>query len=168
MRLVADFNVIGDQTVDGTQVIGGDTVNGNLNVMSQNVTGCIVTLSRDDTGVFVGNTIGKIQFWNNDSNLTTQNIFADIEVIATQSITTDAAAGYMVFRTTGTTAGSSPVERLRIDEDGIKPSGLVAPSFSDATRPAAGLAGSIIFNTDDGMLNIDDGTNWTLPDGTTT
>jgi len=25
-----------------------------------------------------------------------------------------------------------------------------------------------IFNTDDGQLNIDDGTNWTLPDGSTT
>lgn len=42
------------------------------------------------------------------------------------------------------------------------------PTFTDATRPAAGTAGRVIFNTDDGQLNIDDGTNWTLPDGTTT
>lgn len=40
--------------------------------------------------------------------------------------------------------------------------------FTDAGRPAAGTAGRIIFNSDDGQLNIDDGTNWTLPDGTTT
>jgi hypothetical protein len=40
--------------------------------------------------------------------------------------------------------------------------------FTDANRGAAGTAGRIIFNSDDGQLNIDDGTNWTLPDGTTT
>lgn len=39
---------------------------------------------------------------------------------------------------------------------------------TDATRPAAGTAGRVFFNSDDGKLNIDDGTNWTLPDGTTT
>jgi len=39
---------------------------------------------------------------------------------------------------------------------------------TDANRGAAGTAGRIIFNTDDGKLNIDDGTNWTLPDGSTT
>lgn len=38
----------------------------------------------------------------------------------------------------------------------------------DAGRPSAGTAGRIFFNTTDGQLNIDDGTNWTLPDGTTT
>jgi len=41
-------------------------------------------------------------------------------------------------------------------------------TYTDAQRPAAGTAGRIIFNTDDGQLNIDDGTNWTLPDGTIT
>lgn len=46
--------------------------------------------------------------------------------------------------------------------------GLVFPSFADAGRPAAGVAGRVIFNTDDGNLNIDDGANWILPDGTTT
>jgi len=39
---------------------------------------------------------------------------------------------------------------------------------TDANRGAAGTAGRLIFNTDDGKLNVDDGTNWTLPDGTTT
>ena len=45
---------------------------------------------------------------------------------------------------------------------------LVLPSYTDTTRPSPGTAGKVIFNTDDGQLNIDDGTNWTLPDGTTT
>lgn len=40
--------------------------------------------------------------------------------------------------------------------------------YNDAARPSAGRRGRIIFNPDDGQLNIDDGTNWTLPDGTTT
>lgn len=42
------------------------------------------------------------------------------------------------------------------------------PVLTDATRGSPGTAGRVIFNTDDGQLNIDDGTNWTLPDGTTT
>jgi hypothetical protein len=45
---------------------------------------------------------------------------------------------------------------------------LLLNVYTDATRPAAGTAGRVIFNSDDGQLNIDDGTNWTLPDGTTT
>ena len=40
--------------------------------------------------------------------------------------------------------------------------------YNDGTRGAAGTAGRMIFNTTDGQLNIDDGTNWTLPDGSTT
>ena len=40
--------------------------------------------------------------------------------------------------------------------------------LADNTRGVAGKPGRVIFNTDDGQLNIDDGTNWTLPDGTTT
>lgn len=43
------------------------------------------------------------------------------------------------------------------------------PEYSDATRPTAGPQDPlIIFNTDDGNLNIDNGTAWILPDGTTT
>jgi len=41
-------------------------------------------------------------------------------------------------------------------------------AYTDATRGSAGTAGRVIFNSDDGNLNIDDGTNWILPDGTTT
>jgi len=45
---------------------------------------------------------------------------------------------------------------------------LLPKIYTNASRPAAGIMGKIIFNSDDGQLNIDDGTNWTLPDGTTT
>lgn len=51
-----------------------------------------------------------------------------------------------------------------VDENGD----FVAQSYTDASRPAAGKQGRMIFNSDDGQLNVDDGTNWTLPDGTTT
>lgn len=40
--------------------------------------------------------------------------------------------------------------------------------FTDATRGAPGTAGRIIFNSTDGNLNIDNGANWILPDGTVT
>lgn len=42
------------------------------------------------------------------------------------------------------------------------------PVFTDANRPLPGTAGRVIFNTTDGNLNIDNGTNWILPDGTIT
>ncbi len=63
-----------------------------------------------------------------------------------------------------TLAGTIKVGSVTVVTGGI----LVARSFNDAGRPSAGTAGRVIFNTDDGQLNIDDGTNWTLPDGTTT
>lgn len=50
----------------------------------------------------------------------------------------------------------------------VFPKEVRLPSYTNATRGAAGTAARIIFNTNDGQLNIDDGTNWTLPDGTTT
>lgn len=50
----------------------------------------------------------------------------------------------------------------------LKAASFFAVPYTDGTRPAAGTAGRIIFNTTDGKLNIDNGTNWTLPDGTVT
>lgn len=37
---------------------------------------------------------------------------------------------------------------------------LTIGTYTDAQRPAAGTTGRVIFNTDDGMPNYDDGTNW--------
>jgi len=55
--------------------------------------------------------------------------------------------------------------RLGDKDDDVLP---VLPVLGDGDRPGAGTAGRMFFNSDDGQLNIDDGTNWTLPDGTTT
>lgn len=63
---------------------------------------------------------------------------------------------------------SSPAEKLDVGGN-VKVGGtLLLNVYTDATRPAAGTAGRIIFNSTDGNLNIDDGTNWKLPDGTVT
>ena len=40
--------------------------------------------------------------------------------------------------------------------------------LTDSTRGSAGTAGRVFYNSDDGNLNIDNGTNFILPDGTTT
>ena len=45
---------------------------------------------------------------------------------------------------------------------------IAVPTYTDATRPAFGTAGRVIFNSDDGQLNVDTGSGWTLPDGTAT
>ena len=47
-------------------------------------------------------------------------------------------------------------------------SAMQVPVKSDATRGDPGDAGRVVFNVDDGNTNLDDGTNWILPDGTTT
>jgi hypothetical protein len=92
------------------------------------VTGGVMTFSRYyDATALSGDRMGKIQFLNDDSDLTTQKIFADIEVQAAQDITTDAAAGNMIFRTTGVAAGGSPVERMRINSLGNMGIGTATP-----------------------------------------
>jgi hypothetical protein len=55
-----------------------------------------------------------------------------------------------------------------LDRRGEGLSDTLLSVYDDAGRPAAGYMGRMIFNSDDGQLNIDNGTNWTLPDGTTT
>jgi len=44
-------------------------------------------------------------------------------------------------------------------------SDLYLKPYTDITRGAAGNEGRVIFNSDDGNLNIDDGAQWILPDG---
>ena len=41
-------------------------------------------------------------------------------------------------------------------------------NFDDSTRPSTAEIGGTIFNTDDGQMNIWNGSNWTFPDGTIT
>ena len=53
---------------------------------------------------------------------------------------------------------------VKVDSNGD----LVAQSYTDGTRPSPGSPGRVIWNTDDGKPNWDNGTNWVLSDGTTT
>lgn len=97
---------------------------------------------------------------------------ASIQVAVDAAPVQDASMpGRIEFHTTPTGSVAS-TERWRIDNTGdlISQNGsaVVFPSFTDLTRPTPGIAGRVIFNTDDGQLNVDNGTNWTLPDGTMT
>jgi hypothetical protein len=77
-------------------------------------TGGIETLYRNDQTLTIGETLGQLNFGGRDVQLTTQQIGANIEAQASQNITTDALATNLIFRTTGTTVGGSPVEAMRI------------------------------------------------------
>lgn len=46
--------------------------------------------------------------------------------------------------------------------------GLLLPVRTDSNRGDPGNTGRVIFNTDDGQINIDNGTDWTLSDGSIT
>lgn len=82
-------------------------------------TGGTITLSRIDTGLLASDTVGLINFLNNDVQLTTQYLFAQIEGQASAlTHNTDAASGNLIFRTTGSTAAGSPTERMRIEYTG--------------------------------------------------
>ncbi|MGC1273923.1 MAG: hypothetical protein WBC44_09465 [Planctomycetaceae bacterium] len=79
-----------------------------------------------------------------------------------------------VFRTGATpTANSLEIQNssgTRLGGFG-KVGELLLPVFTDATRPTAGVAGRVIYNSDDaaaGGINVDDGTQWRLGDGTIT
>lgn len=79
--------------------------------------------------------------------------------------------GYGIFESFNTVAGWRELVRYGTasDEFNIKRGGdiimldqkmMTLGTYTDAQRPAAGTAGRIIFNTDDGFPNYDDGTNW--------
>ncbi|MDX1765500.1 MAG: carbohydrate binding domain-containing protein [Candidatus Saccharimonadales bacterium] len=59
--------------------------------------GAGVSISRDDTTVTSGEVIGTLDFYNNDADLTTNNVYGRIQVEAGQNITTDAAIGTLSF-----------------------------------------------------------------------
>lgn len=65
--------------------------------------------------------------------------------------------------------GSGEFEILRTVDTNLNPTKqFVLESFTDGSRPTSATAGRVIFNTSDGMINIDTGSNWTFPNGTIT
>jgi len=72
-------------------------------------------------------TIGTLQFYTIDADVTTQKVGANIEAIATAAYTSDAAPTHLVFRTQDTTLATAPVERLRITSTGNVGVGTSSP-----------------------------------------
>ena len=68
----------------------------------------------------------------------------------------------------GTVRDLSIQNAIKINGPDESVSELKLKVYTDATRPTPGTAGRIIYNSTDGNLNIDNGTNWILPDGTAT
>lgn len=117
-----------------------------------------------------GDDLGSI-FFSGSNGTNFNSASAQIKAEADAATGTSDLPGRLIFSTTADGA-NAVTERVRIDSAGLvtiaSTGHLLIPVKSDATRGAAGTAGRIIFNTTDGNLNIDNGTNWILPDGTTT
>lgn len=76
-------------------------------------TGGTVVLSRADSSIGSNDLIGKIEYLNNlDDALTSKFIFAEIEARAGRAATTNAPTGRVHVKTTGTAAGTDPVDRF--------------------------------------------------------
>ncbi|MFA6005802.1 MAG: hypothetical protein WC775_04950 [Patescibacteria group bacterium] len=88
----------------------------------------ILTLERVDASVSANDPVGKLQFYAHDSSTTTNFIVADIEAQATNTIGTDINPGRLIFRTTPTTITATPIERMRINEDGNVGIGITTPA----------------------------------------
>lgn len=109
---------------------------------AEETTGGLFTIARNDTGVAINDSIGKINFWGNDTQLSTQNFFGNIEVQAQANIGTDAAFGKMLLRTTGNGAAASPVERLALGL--VKNLTDAATNLFEVTLNAGEMAGGTI------------------------
>lgn len=105
-------------------------------------TGGIATLYRTDTSASANDVIGCLEFANNDTQLTTQNVYGNIEVQAQAAIASDAAFGKMLFRTTGVGAGTLPVERLTLGC--VKTLTDAATNLFDVTLNSGEMAGGTV------------------------
>lgn len=119
----------------------------------EETTGGVATLARNDTTVNINDVIGRVEFYGNDTQLTTQNYFGNIEVQAQAAISTDAAFGKMLLRTTGPGVATSPVERLALGC--VKALTDAATSLFDVTLNAGEMAGGTVVWT----IIASDGTN---------
>lgn len=80
--------------------------------------GGALTIMREDTVVDQDDLIGRLQFASNDATLTTQHLVGRLDMRASQSYTTDAAPGYLSLLMTPATVAGSPVEVMRVLNNG--------------------------------------------------
>ncbi len=98
---------------------------------------------------------GDAQFWN-ESN---KDVYIMAGTSTTYGVYLDYSATALVPRTTATEGLGSSSSKWK---------DLYLTALTDATRGAAGAAGRLIYNSDDGTLNLDDGTNWNALAGSVT
>lgn len=110
LRAIIDAN--------GSFGIGTMPINSSHKLEVSHDTAPTIAVSRNDTTVTSGESLGKLTFLTIDTDVTSQKSAGNIEVVSSQDFTTNAAAGSMIFRTTGATVGGSPAERMRITSNG--------------------------------------------------
>lgn len=120
-----------------------------------------LNLSRNDSSVSSQDVIGQIQFWGNDTSMTTQNSFATIDVLATSAISTDQALGAMRFKF-ALTAAAAPIEVMRISSVGVVLNEQSQGAGTDLTTPLR------VEGDADANLIYVDGTNSKVAFGTAT
>jgi len=170
-------------TVTGTRRVVIDDV-GNVGIGQPAVSkldvndtiGGVLTLRRQDASVTANDTIGKLQFWAADTSTVTNFVVADIEAQAASTVTTDINPGRLIFRTTPSTVGAVPVERMRIAATGnigignvTTPTALVhiaAGTSAANTAPLKLTAGTVMTTAENGALEYD-GTDLWFTVGTT-
>lgn len=123
--------------------LGTPTPGAQLDVMR--TTGGVVRISRNDTSIVANDVLGKIEFYGNDTDLSTQNIFGNIEVQAQAAIASDAAFSKMLFRTTGPGTATTPVERLGLGL--VKTLTDAATNLFEVTLGAGQMAGGTVIWT---------------------
>lgn len=117
--------------MDGYVVIGSPQVITKLTVSNGFFGGNNdITIHKEGTGINNGNSLGGIDWFAEDTQLTTQNIFGRIRMLASADITSDAATANMVFYTTLDSTG--PIERLKISSSG---SVIINDASTDGTVP---------------------------------
>jgi len=141
-----------------------------INPSAANTAPDVLVLTRDTTGV-PANCIGGAVTWGIETSTTINTRAARIEARWT-NVTHACRRSDLIFLVEDD-ADNVLEEYLRLDGSAqavTMPAQifLLIGVFTDANRGCPGTAGRVIFNTDDGNLNIDNGTNWITPHGCTT
>lgn len=139
---IRSFGTTSKNYFQGAVLIGtqNTSLSSGSNMEIFNNTGAVLTLGRSDTTANANDVIAVIRFYNNDATLTTQNLFGNIEMQAAQAISTNAAAGRLIVRVTGTTVGGSPIEQFNIIDGLITFKDVFNFAFNTTTGSKFGTA----------------------------